>query len=419
MKIPVAGHNKSEVTYMKKMDLLSEAVAEEEYLRYCRRSLHAIAERGFDTEKTLRFVSGELEHMGIKAEKCGRAGLTALIGNGEAGCILLRADMDALPLGEETGLGFASKNGGFHGCGHDMHTAMLLGAAKLLKKHERELNRGVKLMFQSAEEILEGAKDMMEAGVLDSPKVEAAVMIHALTALELPAGSIIVPEAGVSAPAADYFTIELRGQGCHGSSPNTGVDPISAAAHILVGLQELSARELAMNERAMLSIGSIHGGDAPNVIPEKVLMQGTLRAMEEDTRKYIKRRLEEIARGIAAAFRTEASVSFDRGCPGFMNDGKLRNWVKLRAEDILGKERVFPSGELEKAGGRGSRTAGSEDFAYISREVPSLMLALAAGEPKNGFVHPLHHPKADFDETALPYGAAVLACCGAEWGMDA
>lgn len=397
---------------MEKTDLLSEALALEQYMVYCRRTLHAIAERGFEMADTLRFVSGELEAMGIKGEKCGKAGLTAVLGKGGGGCLLLRADMDALPIREETGLGFAAGKGGFHGCGHDAHTAMLLGAAKILKKHEKELRRPVKLMFQPAEELLAGAKDMIEAGVLHEPEVSGAMMLHVMTGIPLPAGSIVVPKPGVSAPAADFFTVEIRGKGCHGSSPNTGVDPIAAAAHIVCALEQLIARELAMNEAAVLTIGSIHGGEADNVIPDTVSMGGTLRAVEEQTREYMKKRLSELTAGIARCFRAEAELSFSSGCPGLWNDETLLEYAGSCAADTLGGERVFSAADFSGRGGREAQAAGSEDFAYISREVPSVMLALAAGEPDKGFVYPLHHPKADFDEAALPYGAAVLARCG-------
>ena len=395
--------------------ILTEAKKLGEYIVYCRRTLHAIAETGFDTTRTLAFIEGELRLMAIEPQSCGRAGLTALIGGGEK-CLLLRADVDALPIPEESGLEFAAKNGCSHACGHDTHAAMLLGAAKILKKHERELKCRVKLMFQSAEELLEGAKDMLDAGVLEDPPVSAAMMLHVMTASPLPAGTVIVPPAGVSAPAADYFTVELRGRGCHGSSPNTGIDPITAAAQLILALQEIPARELGMQEAAVLTVGSVHGGEAANAIPDSVIMGGTLRAMEEETREYVKSRLAEISKGIADAFRCEAEVRFGSGCPGLVNEGALAAFAERCARESLGGDRVLSAADFSAAGGRGGRTAGSEDFAYISRRVPSLMLALAAGETEKGFINPLHHPAVRFDEAALPYGAAVLAFCAMEWG---
>ncbi len=400
---------------MKIHPILLEAEGLAEYMSSCRRKLHRFAECGFELPKTLEFVEKELRGMGLEPRRCGRAGLTALVGAAEGRCFLLRADMDALPIPEQSGLEFAAQNGNSHTCGHDMHTAMLLGAAKILKKHEAELSGRVKLMFQPAEETLEGAKDMIEAGVLQNPEPDGAMMLHLMPASPLPVGSVVLPAPGVSAPAADYFEILVRGQGCHGSSPNTGIDPLTAAAHILIALQELGARELGMNERAVLTVGSLHGGEAANVIPDSVTMGGTMRAMEEDTREYIKKRLAEIARSVAAAFRAEATVSFGSGCPGLLGDAELLSRVEDFARVLLGGEMVFSAADFSSVGGRGGRTAGSEDFAYVSRIVPSVMLALAGGQPEAGFDKPLHHPAVMFDEAAMPSGAAVLAGCAMMW----
>lgn len=389
-------------------DILSEAKALSEYITDCRRRIHQNPECGFDLPHTLAFVEGELRSMGLEPRRCGRAGLTALIGGDKGGkCFLLRADMDALPDG---------KGGAFHGCGHDAHTAMLLGAARLLKNHEGELSAPVKLMFQPAEETLEGAKDMLEAGVLENPTVAGAAMVHLMPAVPLPAGTVVLPAEGVGAPAADFFDIEVEGRGCHGSSPNTGVDPICAAAHIIVALQHIPARELAMDEAATLSIGSIHGGEAGNVIPDRLLMKGTLRAMEEETRDFLKGRLGEISRGVAASFGAKAELRFQSGCPGLYNHPGMLSYARARLVEALGGEALRSAADFAAASGRERRTAGSEDFSYISRCVPSLMLALAAGEPEKGFDKPLHHPAVRFDESAFPYGAAALASLALGWG---
>ncbi len=400
---------------MDKNAVLAEAERLAEYMSFCRREVHQFAECGFELPKTLAFVEGELAAMGIKTRRCGRAGLTALIGPDAERCFMLRADMDALPVAEESGESFAATSGCSHACGHDMHTAMLLGAAKMLKKREHELRSPVKLMFQPAEETLDGAKDMLDAGVLDSPRVEGAMMLHVMTASPVPVGSLVLPGRGVSAPAADFFEIAVKGRGCHGSSPNTGVDPITAAAHILVALQEISARELGMGEAAVLTLGNIHGGEAGNVIPDKVTMCGTIRAMDEDSREYVKRRLVEIAEGVAAALRAKAEVRFTSGCPGLYNNGELLDFVRSCAAEALGKGKILSASDFSSVGGRGGRTSGSEDFAYVSRAVPSVMLALAAGEPEKGFTKPLHHPAVRFDEAAMPHGAAVLAQCALRW----
>ena len=398
---------------MTKEQLLQEAQALAAEITAHRRYLHAHAEAGFDLTETRPYVKKALEEMGYSVIECGKAGLVTTLGKPGGKVFLLRADMDALPITEESGEEFASTNGRMHACGHDMHTAMLLGAAKLLKAHEAELNGMVKLMFQPSEETFEGSKDMIEAGVLEGPKVDAAMMIHVTAALPIPAGTVIVSAPGVSAPAADYFTIRVQGKGCHGSAPQNGIDPLTAAAHILIALQEIHARELAASEEAVLTIGTFHAGDAGNVIPDTVTMSGTIRTYDEKTRAYLKERMTAISRGIAAAFRAEAEVTFGTGCPTLVNDkdlcGQVTGWLK----DLLGPHSAFTTAEL--SGGKPSRGGGSEDFAYVSQEVPALMLALAAGEPSKGYPYPQHHPKVRFDESVLPTGSAVFAWCAMEY----
>ena len=376
-----------------------------------RRTLHQSPGTGFDIGETLAFVRKELADMGLQPVDCGRAGLVALVGGKKPGKVfLLRSDMDALPIREEADVEFASQNGRMHACGHDLHTAMLLGAARLLKAHEDEIEGTVKLMFQPAEEIFEGSRDMIEAGLLENPKVDAALMIHVMAGMPFPAGTVIVSAPGVSAPAADYFEIKVQGKGCHGSMPNTGVDPLTAAAHILIALQEIHARELALGDRAVLTIGTMNGGTAANVIPDLVTMGGSIRTFDEETRAFIKQRMAEIAEGTAKAFRAEAGVTFGSGCPTLVNDKELSRCCEIYAKELLGPEKAFSVEELNAmGGGSGSKTAGSEDFAYVSQEVPSVMLALAAGQPEKGYCYPQHHPMAKFDESVLPGGSAVYA----------
>lgn len=382
-----------------------------------RRILHQNAETGFDLSNTLSFVKKELTDMGIQPVDCGKAGVTALVGGKKQGKVfLLRADMDALPVREEADVPFASQNGKMHACGHDLHTAMLLGAARLLKVHEDEIEGTVKLMFQPAEELLEGAKDMVEAGVLENPHVDAALMIHVMAGMPFPAGTVIVSAPGVSAPAADYFEISVQGKGCHGSMPNTGIDPITAAAHILIGLQEIHARELAMGERAAMTIGTVNAGTAVNVIPDTATMGGSVRAFDEETRQLIKQRMDDIAQGIAKSFRAEASLVFGSGCPTLVNDKELSECSGRYVKDLLGEEKGLSVAQLNAmGGGTSSKTSGSEDFAYVSHKVPSVMLALASGQPENGYCYPQHHPMAKFDESVLPGGSAVYAYNALRW----
>ena len=382
-----------------------------------RRYLHTHAETGFDLNDTIAYVKKQLTEMGYEPKECGKCGLVATIGGKERGkTFLLRADMDALPIKEEADIDFPSTNGCMHACGHDMHTAMLLGAARILKNHEEEIAGTVKLMFQAAEEIFEGAEDMMENGLLNDPKVDAAFMIHVMAGMPFPAGTVIVSAPGISAPAADCFEITIKGKGCHGSMPHTGVDPLNAAAHILIALQEINARELSMNSRAVLTIGMLNGGAAPNVIPDEVTMGGSIRTFDETTRETVKSRVKEISEGIAKTFRAEASLVFTSGCPTLRNDTILSESAYRYAKELLGNENVYDAKQLQAmSGGGGSDSAGSEDFAHVSQKVPSVMVALAAGQPENGYRYPQHHPKVKFDESALSNGSAVYAYVAMRW----
>lgn len=402
-------------------ELLKEASNMQEELTKNRRYLHTHPETGFDLTETKAYVKRELTDMGYTPIDCGKAGLTALAGGKKSGRVfLLRADMDALPIREEADVDFPSENGNMHACGHDMHTSMLLGAAKLLKQHEDEIHGTIKLMFQPAEEIFAGSKDMIDAGVLKNPDVDAALMIHVMAGLPMPSGTVIVCDGGISAPAADYFSIRIQGKGCHGSMPNNGIDPINAAAHIITALQEIHARELALSDEAVLTFGTIHGGAAENVIPDFVELGGTIRTYDEDVRSFLKKRMTEISQGIAATFRASAKVSFGTGCPTLKNDYELSSCISTYMTELLGKEKAFTAGALSALSGekKAPKTAGSEDFAYISQEVPSIMLALAAGNPSEGYCFPQHHPKVKFDETALSYGTAIYAYAALRYLAD-
>ena len=335
---------------MKAQQLLEEAEAIKETIISNRRFLHTHAETGFDLKETYEYVKRELINIGYEPVKCGKSGLVAIAGGKRPGKVfMIRGDMDALPVKEEADIDFRCENGNMHGCGHDMHTSMLLGAARLLKNHEDEIEGTIKLMFQPAEEIFEGSKDMINSGLLENPKVDAALMIHVMAGMPFPAGTVIVSAPGVSAPAADYFEIKVKGKGCHGSMPNTGIDPLNAAAHILIGLQEIHARELAMDDKAVLTIGTMNGGTAPNVIPDFIVMGGSIRTFDEETRSYIKKRMEEISSGVAKAFRAEVEVTYGSGCPTLKNDEAVSECVCEYLKELLG-EKVFSAKQFESSG---------------------------------------------------------------------
>ena len=375
-----------------------------------RRYLHAHAETGFDLHDTFDYVWKQLKDMGLAPTKCGKCGIIADIGTGDR-CVLLRADMDALAIREEAEVPFASTNGCMHACGHDLHTAMLLEAARLLKARENALSGRVRLMFQSAEEPLLGAADMLENGLLADVQVGAAFMLHVLTNLDLPAGTVIVSAPGVSAPAAGMFEIRIQGKGCHGAMPHTGVDPVTIAAHTVLNLQQIQTRELSLTQPCALTIGMLQTGDSANVIPDRAVLRGSLRAFDDEAHQYLIRRVEEIAAGTASLFHGSAQTQMLGSAPTLLNDDKLSGVAVSSLKELLGAERVLLSSEL---GGDTRKSSGSEDFAHVSHAVPSLMVALAAGHPRDGYAFPAHHPKAMFDENVLTVGAEIYANLAAE-----
>lgn len=388
--------------------ILSEAASLQDELVKHRRWLHKHAEVGFQLPETIEYVRSVLTDLGIETEDCGKAGLVSVLGTDTSGkTLMLRADMDALPISEESDVSFACSKGNMHACGHDLHTAMLLGAAKLLKIHEHELKGRVKLVFQPAEEIFEGAKDMIRHNVLSAPSVDAAIMIHVAAASPIPSGTILICPHGVSAPAADSFTITVQGKGCHGSSPSNGIDALSAASHILIGLQEIHARELPASEEAVLTVGTFHSGTVPNVIADKAVLSGTIRSYSEESRQYLKTRIKQISCCISQAYRAWAKVEFTSGCPTLINNKELNELFRNCLKESHGSAMVLNAAEhADSFQGRGS-----EDFAYISHRIPSAMLALAAGQPDCGYQYPQHHPKVRFDESVLSKGTAAFVSC--------
>lgn len=384
---------------------LNEALETENDIISIRRYLHAHAETGFELSETVDFVKSKLKEIGCEYSDCGKSGITTLIGKGETDAVfMLRADMDALPLEEKTGLDFSCKSGNMHACGHDMHTAMLLGATRILKNHENEIKGTVKIIFQPAEEIFSGASNMIENGVLKNPDVKRAMSVHVFSGIPLKTGTVIIPSKGIGAPAADYFTVNVQGKGCHGSTPHLGTDSITVGARILLGLEEISARETSVADKTVLTVGLFRGGSAGNVIADETVLQGTLRSFSDETRKIIKKRICEIAENIGNAYHTKTTVTFENGCPTLENDGDLADEIRKNTLELLGADFVIDASDFAD----NTETGGSEDFSYISKEVPSVMLGLASGKPENGFVYRQHHPKVDFDESVLKIGSAVM-----------
>ena len=366
-----------------------------------RRYLHKNAEVGFALPRTKAYVWERLKGMGYEPKECGRCGITAEIGRGKE-CILLRADMDALPIEERSGEPFAAKNGQMHACGHDLHTAMLLTAAAVLKDREQRLSRRVRLLFQPAEELLEGARDCIEGGALEG--VTSAMMLHVLPSMPFPVGTAIVSAEGITAPAADFFDVTFYGKGCHGSSPWQGVDSLLMGAQAVNILQSISARELSPDVPATLTFGKFHAGDVDNAIAARTVVSGTLRAMDEERRAFVKKRMGEIVRSVARGMRGRAQIRYKGGCPCLCNDGEISSFVYERGRETLGNRYVLSSATLPKGS-----VGGSEDFAYIAEKIPSVMVGICAGSGGQVRAEPLHSPHVCFDERCMPYGAALLA----------
>lgn len=388
--------------------LLQEAELIKDIIIKHRRYLHQNPEVGFHLKKTKDYVKQELKKMGYNPIDCGKCGLYAIVGKKQGKTFLLRADMDALNIKEETNLEFASQNGFMHACGHDMHTAMLLGAAFLLKKYENYINGQVKLMFQPAEEILEGSKDMIKNNILDN--VDAAFMIHVLSGLPFSTGTALICAPGISAPGADMFEITIQGKGTHGSMPDKGIDPLNVAVHIYLALMEIVSREISIQDTLTLTIGSINGGNSANIIPDTVTMKGSLRSFSEDVRIYVKNRIIEVCKSSANTFKATAKVKYTSGAPSLKNDKELSLLTHKYTKELIG-EKAININDLDSS----LKSSGSEDFAYISWEVPSIMVSLAAGELSQGYNYSLHHPKVLFDEDVLPIGSAIYAYNALRW----
>lgn len=387
--------------------LLEKAREYQNDMESYREYLHRNPEVGMNLHLTKEFVKQKLIKMGYEPQEICESGLVACTRIKEKGKVfLLRADMDALPIKEETDIACKSVNGNMHACGHDMHTSMLLGAAKILKEFENELEGTVKLMFQPGEETGFGAKAMIDANVLSNPNVNGAMMIHVITGEKAPGGMIAIPDGGVVTASSDTFKITVNGSGGHGAYPEKTVDPINVAAHLHTALQSINSREISAEDSVVLTIGKITGGTAPNIIPNNASMEGTIRTFNQETRGLVKKRVVEISDLLAKAFKAEAHTEFLIETYSVVNDKKLVDLVFSALKSVLGNKVV---GMNQLTGGK--KSMGSEDFAEISVNVPSVAMFISAGSSEDGYEYTMHHPKALFDETQLYLGAAAYAIC--------
>lgn len=384
-----------------KHELLQEAQGLQEELKTWRRSLHQMPEIGTNLPKTAAFVKNELEKMEINCDvyvEC--SCITATIGEGEK-CFLLRSDMDALPIKEESGEVFSADNGNMHACGHDLHAAVLLGAAKLLKAHEKELKGTVKLLFQSGEETFSGAKAAIASGVLENPKVDAAFAMHVASILEN--NMIIYGDYPMSSVYG--FRITLIGKGAHGSTPELGIDPINAGVHVHLALQELISREVSPIEEAALTIGKFHAGSASNIIPEQAVLEGTLRTFKPEVKEMLVKRIHETVEGVAKTYRTKAEIEVISDVPAVVCNRELNEAVLKSIHSLDDSIKTLSCYHV----------MGSEDFAFFGEGIPTSYFGIGAGiQDKSAWVSQ-HNPKVRFNEDCLSLGAAIYAKAAMDW----
>ena len=383
--------------YERALELKDETIAN-------RRHIHKNAETGLDLPKTKAYVMEKLTEYGLEPKDCGY-GVTATLGKGGK-VLLLRADMDTLPMPGESGEEFACPTGKeAHTCGHDFHAAMLLTAAKMLKEKEDTLEGTIKFMFQPAEETFEGSKNMIENGILENPPVDAALAYH-VSPGKMPVGLFMYNDKDTMMYSVDGFKITIHGKGSHGAYPHVGVDPINIGVHIHLALQELIARESDPTHSCVLTIGQFAGGTAANIIPETAVLQGTIRTNKPEARELLVRRMKEVAEKTAAVYNGTVDIEMISEVPPLICNPKLTDEVVGYMQE-LGIPGLTPY--------PGISASASEDFAVIAEKVPSTFMYLSAGYLDERGQYPAHHPKAQFNEDVCPIGAACLAHCASQW----
>ena len=392
------------------IDFVKEARALFPYTQSMRRDFHIHPELGFHEVRTGGIVAKELEALGLEVTKgVGKTGVVGLLEGAKPGpTILLRFDMDALPIVEETGAEYASQNQGvMHACGHDGHTAIGLTVAKILQNHREELNGTIKFCFQPSEEGFNGEEVggnemMIRDGVLEGPKVERTLSMHLWN--EQPVGWIGIGKGPVMA-GAELFTIKLTGKGGHGAVPHLTIDPIVAASQIVTALQSITSRNVAALQSAVVSVTTIHSGTAFNVIPQDAELTGTIRTFDLDVRKKVLERFDQIVRGVGEAMECHVDVDVERISPAVINDDALSEKVQETAHKLLSDSTIDTAPYM---------TMGAEDMAFMQEKVPGCYFFVGSNNRAKHLDYGHHHPKFDFDEEALVRGAALMAAAAVD-----
>ncbi|MBH0230294.1 M20 metallopeptidase family protein [Halobacillus yeomjeoni] len=378
-------------------EFLQQAKNLQDQMTEWRRTLHQNPETGFEEYKTSQFVQDKLKEFGYEPKVFAKTGVVALAEGKEKGeTVALRADMDALPIQDEKDTPYASViEGKAHLCGHDGHTTMLLGAAKLLKDHPPEKGN-VKLIFQPAEEGLFGARAMIDEGVLKNPDVKAIAGLHVNPDVET--GYVTCTEKETCA-AADFFDLEIIGSGGHAAHPHKAADSITVSAEVISSLQQVVSRQTDPLAPTVLTIGQIHGGSADNAIAPRVRIGGTVRTLDPEVRSQMEVKMERVIGGVTSGFDMNYKFDYKYFYPALFNDSSLIPGLEQTVNEVLGKNRfsiVNPS-------------MGGEDFSFYANEIPAIFFRIGVRNEEKDAVYPLHHPMFDLDEEALPNGSAILA----------
>ena len=382
---------------MKQIEDLAESIFSD--IVSLRREIHQYPELEFQETRTAGLICKTLDRWGIPYQQnIAKTGIVVNIFGKQPGkTILLRADMDALPITEDTGLPYSSKIPGLmHACGHDAHVAILLGAAYLLQRLCDSFSGCAKLVFQPAEEGLGGAQPMIAEGVMEHPKVDAAVALHVTNAVL--SGQIYIKDGPVTA-SPDDFDIIIKGRGGHGGTPHLNVDPILIAAQFVTCLQTVASRNIPPAKPVAISVNSIHGGVNYNVVPDQVEIKGTARCADPDIRKQLPALIEQMVRGITAAHGAEYEFVFHPMFPPASNDIKMNRTVIAAAEKIIGRKNIIFYNEPAMTG---------DDFAYFAELVPATYFHLGISNPSKGITYPIHSNHFQIDESALKTGYQIL-----------
>jgi amidohydrolase len=380
------------------VDFKAEAEALREQLVAWRRDFHMHPELGFQEHRTAGIIAGRLRELGCQVQEgVATTGVIGLLEGKQSGPVVMaRFDMDALPITEENETDYVSQNPGvMHACGHDAHMAIGLGVATLMAQRRDQMTGTLKLVFQPAEEGMNGAAMMVKEGALENPRPDFFLATHIW--IERPIGTIDITPGAIMA-AAEKWNCTVTGKGGHGAMPNQTVDPIVATAQAITALQTVVSRNVSPLETAVVTVGQVHGGSAFNIIPAQVEMDGTIRTYSLQVKETVLQRVREVVEGAVSACGATADLEFIPLTPAVINDPEVTEVVRAAAEAVVGPENVFS----------GERTMGSEDAAFFMQEVPGCYFFLGSANAERGLNAPHHSPHFDFDEDALPLGVTVM-----------